>query len=125
MSRPDSPLPWEGHLIEPAQTPPAATDYRCASCGAVVAYEGDRPDDCLRCGADLTNDSEDPTQRVEATTTPEGAKGWETEQARHDDSAGGHGLDVAPDAQPEGVRAETRRWNDGAGDEPSNVPDAA
>lgn len=70
----------------------------------------------------MTND---PTQRIEVTTTPEGAKGWESVQARHNDTAGGHGLDVAPDAQPEGVRAEIRRLDDRAGGEPSNAPTAA
>jgi hypothetical protein len=27
------------------------TNYTCPSCQAVVAYEGDLPDDCLRCGS--------------------------------------------------------------------------
>lgn len=67
----------------------------------------------------------DPTQRVEATTTPEGGEGWETEQARHDDSARGHGVDVAPEPHPEGVRAETRRADGGDRGEPGNAPTAA
>ena len=57
-------------------------------------------------------------------TAPESAKGWETVQARHDDTAGGHGLDVAPDASLDGARAETRRPEDRAGGEPSNAPAA-
>lgn len=68
---------------------------------------------------------QDPTQRVEATTTPEGGEGWETVQARHNDTARGHGVDVAPDPQPEGIRAETRRRDDGDRGEPGNAPTAA
>lgn len=71
-------------------------------------------------------DFDDPTKRVEATTTPEGAKGWADRGRLGTDSpAGGHGLNVAPDASPEGVRAETRRREDRAGGEPSNAPTAA
>lgn len=44
----------------------------------------------------------DPTQRAEATTTPEGAKGWVDQAGSAQVLAGGHGLDVAPDASPGG-----------------------
>lgn len=36
-----------------------------------------------------------------------------------------HGLNVAPDASPDGVRAETRRREHDGGGEPSNAPNAA
>lgn len=67
----------------------------------------------------------DPTQRVEATTTPEGAKGWADQAGSAQVLAGGHGLDVAPDASPEGVRAETRQSEDRNEGEPSNALNAA
>lgn len=68
--------------------------------------------------------SNDPTQRAEATTTPEGAKGWVDQAGSAQVLAGGHGLNVAPDASPEGVRAEARRQQDGGG-KPSSAPTAA
>jgi hypothetical protein len=70
-------------------------------------------------------DFEDPTRRVEATTTPEGAKGWADRDGSAQFPAGGHGLNVAPDASPEGIRAEARRHEqEGSGGEPSNAPTA-
>lgn len=70
--------------------------------------------------------SNDPTQRAEATTTPEGAKGWADQAGSAQVLAGGHGLNVTPDASPDGVRAEARRREqDGNGGEPSNAPTAA
>lgn len=65
-----------------------------------------------------------PTERVEALTTPEGAKGWVDRDGSAQFPAGGHGLDVTPDASPEDVRAEARREEDGNGGEPSNAPTA-
>jgi hypothetical protein len=58
-------------------------------------------------------------------TTPEGAKGWVDRTGSAQVPAGGHGLDVAPDAQPDGVRVDARCENDGVGGEPSNAPVAA
>lgn len=57
----------------------------------------------------------DPAQRAEATTTPEGAKGWVDQAGSAQVLAGGHGLDVAPDASPEGVRVEARHASTTAG----------
>lgn len=58
-------------------------------------------------------------------TTPEGAKGWVDQAGSAQVLAGGHGLNVTPDASPEGVRAKARREDDGTGGEPSNAPVAA
>lgn len=59
-------------------------------------------------------------------TTPEGAKGWADPAGSAQVRTGGHGLNVAPDASPEGIRAEARRREqDGNGGEPSNAPTAA
>lgn len=58
-------------------------------------------------------------------TTPEGAKGWDSGQARHDVPGGGNCREVAPDAHPEGVRVETRCEHHGDRGEPSNAPTAA
>lgn len=59
--------------------------------------------------------SHDPTKRAEAATTPEGAKGWVDQAGSAQVLAGGHGLDVAPDASPEGIRAEARHERRTAG----------
>lgn len=68
---------------------------------------------------------QNPTERVEATTTPKGAKGWADRDGSAQFPAGGHGLNVAPNASLEGIRAEARRReHEGNGDEPSNVPTA-
>lgn len=130
---------WKHPVLDPAieaffvdgMLPAGAGDYRPPIIDAVAFKADGQPADlCAGWNAHrwalLEREVfDDPTQRVEATTTPEGAKGWETGQARHDVPAGGHGLDVAPDASPEGVRAETRRLDDRAGGEPSNAPIAA
>jgi hypothetical protein len=79
--------------------------------------------ECRRDGGDyLYTLTHDPTQRVEATTTPEGAKGWGDPAGSAHVRTGGHGLDVAPNASPEGVRAEIRQREQDGGGEPSNAP---
>ena len=75
-------------------------------------------------GAAGTTISHDPTQRAEATTTPEGAKGWVDQAGSAQVLAGGHGLNVAPDASPDSIRAKARREQDGGG-KPSSTPTAA
>lgn len=64
-------------------------------------------------------------QRVEATTTPEGAKGWVDQAGSAQVLAGGHGLNGGSLRITRRIRAKTRRANDGAGGEPSNAPEAA
>ena len=68
--------------------------------------------------------SHDPTQRAEATTTPEGAKGWVDQAGSAQVLVGGHGLDVAPDASPGGSERRPADAQDGGG-KPSNAPTAA
>lgn len=68
--------------------------------------------------------SHDPTQRAEATTTPEGAKGRVDQAGSAQVLAGGHGLDVTPDASPGGSEQRPASEQDGGG-KPSTAPDAA
>jgi len=111
----------------------ALASLRAATPETTLAEAYERGMTCKRCGQYgdgcmcSTRDkqlSHDPTQRAEAATTPEGAKGWVDQAGSAQVLAGGHGLDVAPDASPEGVRAEARREQDGGG-KPSNAPNAA
>lgn len=91
----------------------------------VSKFGAGRGSDTEGAGARKSRPTTEPHRRVEATTTPEGAKGWVDRTGSAQVPAGGHGLDVAPDAHPEGVRAETRCENDRVGGEPSNAPAAA
>lgn len=66
-----------------------------------------------------------PTERVDASTTPEGAGGWE--QPRHPEpiGEGAHRQERGTDGPSEGVRAETRRRGTTAGGDPGSAPTAA
>jgi hypothetical protein len=52
-------------------------NYTCPNCGAVAAWEGELPEDCLRCGKPISKAAEDrgPCQRVgdDPGSAPRGA----------------------------------------------------
>lgn len=65
-----------------------------------------------------------PTERVEATTTPEGAGGWEQPRHPERNGEGAHRQERGADGPSEGVRAETRRESSAAGGIPGSAPTA-
>ncbi len=38
---------------DPTDEPPDEGNVQCRECGAVIAWQGELPDDCLRCGEAL------------------------------------------------------------------------
>lgn len=68
--------------------------------------------------------STDATERVDASTTPEGAGGWR--QPRHPElmGDGSHRQESGTDGPSDGVRAETRREEGRVGGDPGSAPAA-